>query len=227
MTKGDHKLGHRMRLRQKFLTSGIFSLHDYEKLELLLTYSVPVKDVKPLGKRLIKKFKNISSVLDAEADELLNTEGLGASSVILIKFVRDLLTAYTEEKMGNTDFLNSPEKVVTFARLKIGTSANEKFLIIFVNSKNRVIDYEFISEGTVESVAVYPRKVMELAFKKHASGIILVHNHPSGDIEPSKSDIELTEEFQKLSSSLDLRLLDHLIVSKDEYYSFSRNGLLS
>jgi len=227
MANVDHRSGHRMRLRQKFFTSGISSLHDYEKLELLLAYSIPVKDVKPIGKRLIKKFKNISSVLDADADELLKTEGLGPASVILIKFVRDLLTTYSEEKMENTDFLNSPEKVVAFSRLKIGSSSNEKFLIIYVSAKNRVIDYEFLSEGTVDSVAVYPRRVMELAFKKHASGIIIVHNHPSGDIEPSKSDIELTKEFQKISSSLDLRLLDHLIVSKDEFYSFSRNGLLS
>ena len=128
--------------------------------------------------------------------------------------------------MEGSEFLNSPEKVAAFSKLKIGPSANEKFLIIFLTSKNMVIGYNVISEGTVDSVAVYPRKVVELAFKKHASGIIIVHNHPSGDTEPSKSDIELTTEIKKLTSGLDLRLLDHLIVSKDGYYSFSSNGLL-
>ena len=227
MSSRDDKSGHRYRLRQKYLSKGMFSLHDYEKLELLLTYSVPVKDVKPVGKRLMKKFKSISSVLDADVEELSDIHGLGMMSIVLIKFVRDLLTIYSEEKMIDSDFLNSPDMVVDFARLKIGSSLNENFLVIFLTTKNRVIDYSFLSEGTVDSVAVYPRKIVELAFKKHASGIIIVHNHPSGDIEPSKSDIELTKEIQKLSLGLDLRLLDHLIVSKNSFYSFSKHGLLS
>ena len=227
MPSGDHKTGHRNRLRRKFLSAGMAGLHDYEKLELLLTYSVPVKDVKPVAKRLIKKFKNISSVFDADYDELSYIEVLGETSILLIKFVRDILTSYSEEKMMNSDALNSPQKVVDFARLKIGASFNENFLVVFLTAKNRVIDYEFLAEGTVDSVAVYPRKVVELAFKNHASGIIIVHNHPSGDIEPSKSDIELTKEILNLSNGLDLRLLDHLIVSKNGFYSFSSNGLLS
>ena len=219
--------GHRERLRQKFLTSGIGSLHDYEKLELLLTYSVPVKDLKPVGKNLINRFKSISSVMDADIEELMEISGVGTKSIILIKFVRDLLTTYTYEKMVGSDYLNSPERVVDFSKLKIGALNNETFLVIFLTSKNRVIDYAFLSEGTIDSVAVYPRRVIELAFKQYASGIIIVHNHPSGETEPSPNDIELTKEIEKLSKSLDLRLLDHLIVSKDDYYSFSRQGLLA
>ncbi|MGI9534836.1 MAG: RadC family protein [Thermodesulfobacteriota bacterium] len=226
MSKNRQYSGHRERLRQKFLISGIGSLHDYEKLELLLTYSVPIKDVKPVGKNLIKKFKYISSVMDADIDELMDIKGVGAQSIILIKFVRDLLTTYSYENMVGSDYLNSPEKVVDFSKLKIGALKNETFLIIFLTTKNKVIDYKFLSEGTVDSVAVYPRRVIELAFKRYASGIIIVHNHPSGDTEPSQNDIELTKEIEKLSCSLDLRLLDHLIVSKNKYYSFSRNGLL-
>ena len=218
--------GHRKRLRAKFQKSGFEGLLDYEQVELLLTYAVPVKDVKPVSKLLIKKYKNISGLLDVPYDELKEIKGLGDSSAILIKFTRSLLTKYSEEKMLSSDVLNSPEKVYKFSKLKIGSNRNESLMAIFLNTKNMVINYEIFSEGSIDSVTVYPRRIIEQALKNNASGIILVHNHPSGDITPSTSDNELTEELKNISKSMDIRLLDHIIVSKKEYYSFSKNGEL-
>jgi len=218
--------GHRKRLRNKFQKSGFDGLHDYEQIELLLTYAVPVKDVKPVAKLLIKKFKNISGLLDASYEELKEIKGLGDSSVTLIKFVRALLTKYSEEQMFSSQIINSPEKVFEFSKLKIGSNKNESLMAIFLNTKNMVIRYEIVSEGSIDSVAVYPRRIIELALKYNASGLIIVHNHPSGDPSPSTSDNELTKELKNISESMDIRLLDHIIVSKKNYYSFSKEGKL-
>ena len=218
--------GHRKRLRAKFQKSGLEGLHDEEQVERLLTYAGPVKDVKPVSKLLIKRFKDISGLLDAKPEELQEVKGLGEASAVLIKFTRSLLTKYSEEKMFSSDVLNSPEKVYKFSKLKIGSNRNESLMAIFLNTKNMVINYEIFSEGSIDSVTVYPRRIIEQALKNNASGIILVHNHPSGDITPSTSDNELTEELKNISKSMDIRLLDHIIVSNKSYYSFSKEGKL-
>ena len=224
MSNNNKYTGHRKRLRSRFLKSGFEGLQDYEQVELLLTYAVPVKDVKPLGKHLIKKFKNLSGLLDASTDELMEVKGIGESSTVLIKFTRSLLTKYSEERMLFSDVLNSPENVYDFSKLKIGSNRNESLLAIFLDTKNKVISYEIVSEGSIDSFVVYPRKIIELALNNNASGLIIVHNHPSGDTSPSKSDHELTKELNDISESMDIRLLDHLIVSKNEYYSFKKRG---
>ena len=224
MSNNKPHAGHRKRLRSRFLKSGVEGLQDYEKVELLLTYAVPVKDVKPAAKNLIKNFKNISGILDASYEEICKVKGIGESSAVLIKYIRSLLAVYSEEQMYFSDVLSSPEKVYEFSKLKIGSNKNESLMVIFLNTKNMVIDYRVISEGSIDSVAVYPRKIIELALKYNASGIILVHNHPSGDPSPSASDNELTKELKKISETMDLRLLDHIVVTKKSYYSFSKDG---
>lgn len=226
MQNNKKHAGHRKRLRTRFINSGLDGLLDYEQVELLLTYAVPVKDVKPLSKLLIKKYKNISSLLDTGFEELMEIKGLGESSVVLIKLIRSLLTKYSEEGMYKADILSSPEKVYEFAKLKFGPLKNESLMTIFLNTKNMVIDYEVVSEGSIDSVAVYPRKIMELSLSYNAAGIIIVHNHPSGDTRPSKSDHELTRELKNIAESMDIRLLDHIIVSKNSYYSFSKERKL-
>ncbi len=227
MNNKNQYTGHRKRLRTKFKKSGIEGLHDYEQLELLLTYSVPIKDVKPVSKLLINKFKNISGVMDATEEELIKVKGIGDTSIVLIKLIRSLLTKYSEERMFSADAINSPERVYEFSKFKLGSKSNESLMAIFLNTKNMVINYEIISEGSIDSVAVYPRRIIEQALKYNASGIILVHNHPSGDTEPSTSDRELTSELKNISESMDIRLLDHVIVSKKGYYSFSQKGELN
>ena len=165
MSNNKTHAGHRKRLRSRFLKSGVQGLHDYEQVELLLTYAVPVKDVKPVAKNLIKNFKNISGILDASYEELCKVKGIGESSSVLIKYIRSLLAVYSEEQMYLSDVLSSPEKVYEFSKLKIGSNKNESLMVIFLNTKNMVIDYRVISEGSIDSVAVYPRKIIELALK--------------------------------------------------------------
>ncbi len=219
-------LNHRERLRKKFTDSGIESLADYERLELLLTYAIPRKDVKPIGKALIKKYKFLSNILDADINDLKKVDGIGENSAILIKLLRKLSTFYLEDKIKSKDLLKSPKIVVDFCKMKLGANPNELFMAIFLNTKNEFIDYKIISEGSINNVAVYPRKLIKLALDKHAAALILVHNHPSGSTDPSDVDKEITKSLVKISKDLEIKVLDHIIVSKQSHFSFLENGMV-
>ena len=202
-------------------------MHDYELLELLLTFSIPRRDVKPIAKKLISKFGSLSGVLDADQKELESINGVGSMSASLIRLVKELYCTYLAENMMERDVLSSPDAVINFSRVKLSGLPNEAFMVIYINVKNEVIDYTLLQEGTLDNVTVYPRRIIESALSHHASGVILVHNHPSGNPVPSKEDKLLTKEITDAAYALDIRVLDHLIVGKDGYFSFMENSLLT
>ena len=218
--------GHRDRLRSKYRNAGLEGLHDYEQLELLLTYAISRRDVKPVAKKLLAKFKNLAGVLDADMDELCQVEGLAENSALLLKLLKDLCSEYLSEKMEKKDVLNSPESVKSFLKMKLSGLKEEVFLVIYLNTKNHVLCSEIMHEGTVDQTAVYPRNILKRALEIHASGLILVHNHPSGISKPSQDDIGLTNTIKEIVAALNLRLLDHLVVAKDGCFSFVESGLL-
>jgi len=226
MNDKPHYINHRQRLRERFRKAGADGMHDYELLELLLTYSIPRRDVKPVAKKLIEKFGSLSGVLDAEQRELEGVKGLGSMSAGLIRLVKELYCTYLSEEILERDVLSSPESVLNFVRVKLAGLTNEAFMVIYMNVKNEVIEHALLHEGTVDNVAVYPRRVIESALSHHASGIILVHNHPSGNTMPSGEDRVLTQEIAEAANTLDIRVLDHLIVGKEGYFSFMENSLL-
>jgi DNA repair protein RadC len=228
MSDKPHYIDHRKRLRERFQKTGGEGLQDYELIELLLTYAIPRKDVKPIAKELIKRFGGISGVLDAGQKELEKVEGLGSISAILIRLVKELCSTYLAERIKHhKDVLSSPRLVVDFSRLKLAGLSNEVFMVIYLNVKNEVINYEILHEGTVDHVVIYPRRVIEAAISHHATGLILVHNHPSGNPEPSEEDKQLTRTIVEAARTLDIRVLDHIVVGKDGYFSFMENNLLS
>lgn len=217
---------HRERIRTRFIKSGGDGLSDYELIELLLTYAIPRKDVKPIAKQLLNKFDSFSGVFDASIHDLKKIEGIGDISSILILLIKKLMQTYLDESIIKRDVLASPKAVVDFARAKISGSKDELFLCVFLNTKNEVIKYEILQEGTVDQVILYPRKVMESAILYKASAIILIHNHPSGHTEPSKEDKNITHEIIKTAKLFDIRILDHIIVGKRGYYSFRENNVI-
>lgn len=202
-------------------------MHDYELLELLLTFSIPRRDVKPVAKKLISRFGGLSGVLDADQKKLEELNGVGDMSATLIRLVKELYSTYLAENMKKGDALSSPDAVLKFVRVRLSGMSNEAFMVVFMNVKNEVIDYTILHEGTVDNVAVYPRRIVESALSRHAAGIILVHNHPSGNPMPSKEDKALTRDIADAAITLDIRVLDHIIVGKDGYFSFMENDLLS
>lgn len=211
--------GHRGRLREKFISAGLTGFHDYEAVELLLSYAIPRRDVKPLAKKLVAKFGGIRGIIDAGADELLATQGVGPHSAVLIGLVKELATAYLKEGVTRGKAVSSPADVVDFLALSLSGERIEKFMALFLNSKNEVIAIETLHEGTLDQTSVYPRKVLEEAFKHNARSVIFVHNHPSGDATPSSSDLKLTTQLENAAKTVDLLVHDHIVIGKEKHYS--------
>ena len=226
MEREAHYLGHRERLRKRLLKAGAEGLHDYEILELLLTYALPRKDVKLIAKELITQFGSFSAVLDAGVEELQKVPGLGPTSACLLPLVKEASNAYLAEKMEQKDLLSSPRAAIDFAQAKLAGRTNEAFMVIYLNTRNEATDYEILHEGTLDSSIVYPRRIVEGALNHHASGLLLVHNHPSGHPDPSLEDKEITQAILKAAQTVDIRVLDHIIVGKGGYFSFVENHLL-
>jgi DNA repair protein RadC len=221
-----HYHGHRQRLRQRFLQAGAGALQDYELLELLLTYAIPRADVKPLAKDLLKHFGSFPGVLDASPAALMEVLGLTEVSATLLPLVKACAAYYLKEGVLKRPKIASLSALVDYCRTAMGGLADEQFRVIFLNSQNEIIAEEIVQEGTVNQTVVYPRKVLELALKHKATGLILVHNHPSGNLTPSAADLELTRSLVKASRSLNLTVHDHLIISRHGYFSLAEKNLL-
>jgi len=219
-----HYLGHRKRLRERFIKGSLEGMHDYEVLELLLTYAIPRRDVKPCAKALLQHFGSLSGVMDATSRELEEVAQIGPVSSTLIRLVRELCTLYLADRMKGQDALSSPQAVSDFARMKLAAIPREVFMVIFVDAKNRVLDFKILQEGTIDRAVVYPRRVIEEALARHAAGIIFVHNHPSGDATPSSEDHQLTRSLMEAAKAIDLRILDHIVVGKEGYSSLREIG---
>lgn len=223
--KSPHS-GHRKRVRKRFDLTGGKGLQDYEALELLLTFAIPRVDTKPIARALLKTFRGLPGVIGATQAELEQVPGIGPKSALLITLVRELASASLRAGLGRMDALKSPQAVVDYARMSLAGRSTELCLLLLVNARNHVTGEETVSEGTVDRANVIPRRVVELALERKASGIILIHNHPSGSPKPSPEDDLLTRRIKSAASTVDLRFLDHLIISTEGWFSYSREGLL-
>ena len=221
-------LGHRQRLRSRFLLTGGKDMPDYEFLEFLLTMSIPRKDVKPLAKQLIKKFGSFAGVVNDPDAELLAISGIKETSLALIKAIKEgaLRMQWQNLNASDTPLINNWDLMVDYCRMKMSHKQVEEFMIIYLNSKLYLIGEEIQQRGTLNQVAIHPREVIKSAMDKGASAIILVHNHPSGIVKPSRADIEITKSIVQAGSVVDISILDHLIISKDDVYSFVQNGII-
>jgi DNA repair protein RadC len=224
-----HYLEHRRRLRERFRKIGFEGFRDYEALELLLSYAIPRKDVKPIAKGLIKKFGSFHGVLDASYEELTQTDGIKENTATFILALKDCTALYLREGLKSRErpkAISSTGVLLDYCHAVMSGLKDEQFRAVFLNSQNEVIEDEVIQEGTVDQSVVYPRKVMERALHHKASAIILVHNHPGGSCRPSEHDKALTAQLVKIARDLGIRVHDHLIVCKSGYFSFLERGLI-
>jgi len=217
---------HRRRLKDKFVKNGLEGFHDYETLELLLTYAIPRRDVKPLAKELINRFKNFQGVLDAPVRELESVDGIGEHSAVLIRLVKDTAGFYLKRKAQDKPRICSSPELINYCMLTMGSLKDEEFRVVFLNTQNEIIEIETLQEGTIDQSVVYPRKVMERALHYKAAALIFVHNHPGGNIKPSYADREITKTLVTAAESMDIDVYDHLIVGKDSFYSFRDAGMM-
>ncbi|MGD1153544.1 MAG: DNA repair protein RadC [Syntrophales bacterium] len=221
-----HYKDHRQRLKKKFSESGVDAFHDYEVLELLLSYAISRKDVKPLAKELISRFGSLKGIMDAEKDSLEKVKGIGAHTAILIKLIKETGIIYLKEKAKEKAQITCTSELLDYCKTYMGGLKDEKFCVIYLDAQNRMTDIETIQEGIVNQAVVYPRKVLENALKKKASAVILVHNHPSGHVKPSDADIRLTKTIQETAKILDIIVHDHVIIGENRFFSFREEGLI-
>ncbi len=221
-----HYHGHRQRLRDRFLSDMGQNLPDYELLELLLFYSIPRVDVKPLAKELIEHFGSFGDVLNATPERLAEFEKVSQQTVVHLKALREAALRLSRSEVMEKPVLSSWQALMDYCRASMGYNKTEQFRILFLNRKNVLIADELQQEGTVDHTPVYPREVIKRALDLNASALIMVHNHPSGDPTPSKMDIEMTKEIAEAGERLGVTLHDHVIVSRSTYCSFKSEGLL-
>jgi DNA repair protein RadC len=224
-TEKPHYLGHRQRLKEKLLRDRR-ALADYEILELALAAVIPRRDTKPLAKLMIARFGSLKDVLMARADQLEAVSGIGPAVVSHWALMQELFARMGEARTRSGSPLSDPADVARAAMARIGSKGVEEFWAAFMDSKNRVIAWEQVSKGTVNATPVFPREIMATALRLEASALILAHNHPGGDPTPSMEDVALTQKIRETAMGLDIRVLDHIIVTDHDYYSFNEHGRL-
>ncbi len=221
-----HHLGHRQRLRERFLKSGGNGVADYEILEMLLFSSKPRGDVKPLAKDLIAEFGSLAKVISATSDELSRIDGVGESAIASIKIVQVAALRLLKDDIADRPVIQSWKALLDYCKASMKFNKTEQFRILFLDRKNKLIADELQQEGTVDHTPVYPREVIKRALELGSSSIILVHNHPSGDPTPSRADIDMTKKITMAAAPLDVSIHEHLIIGGNKHYSFASNGLL-
>lgn len=220
-------LGHRKRLRERYVKNGYEALQDYEIIELLLTFVKQRVDTKPLAKQLIKKYGTIEEILKADIKDLKETEGVGDITAVFFNFIGDIAACSFKDKAEKQKIsFKNKNQLISYLRNDIGFSKNEEFKVLFLNSVNEIIETEILFTGTIDKSAVYPRKILERALYHNARSIVFVHNHPSGNVSPSQKDIELTEEMKKFFKIVDINVLDHIIITKNSHFSFLEEGII-
>lgn len=222
----DHRHGHRARLRQRLLEGGPEGMPDYELLELILFLGIPRRDVKPLAKQLIERFDSFAGVLTADIEALKSVKGLGDTAIAAIKSVQASALRLTKAQAQDKPVLSNWQAVEEYLHGAMAHLPREQFRLLLLDRKNALIADEVLSEGTVDQTAVYPREIVRIALLKDASALILVHNHPSGNPEPSPADVTMTTEIVEVCTKVGLQIHDHIVIGRYGQTSFKQLGLL-
>ena len=223
-----HYLGHRERLRERFLRVGFAGFADHEVVELLLVLAIPRRDVKGPAKELLRRFGNLRGVLDAPVDELRETRGIGEVAPVALRIIREVASLYLQQKGEGSQPMSSPGVLHDFWRVRLGGLRNEVFEVAYLGTGACLLrdGIERLAQGTIDRAAVYPRRVMEAALYRGAAALVFAHNHPNGDVRPSVQDKVITKALILAAMTLNIEVIDHLIVCSNEVFSFRSEGLL-
>ena len=219
--KEEDYIGHRQRLKTRFIVDEGRSMPYYELLELVLTYAIPRRDVKPLAKALLRRYANLANVLVLPMDKVMKIDGVGENSAVLFSLIHACAKKISWENLENRDtpVLSNKQQIVEYCRSCIGYASQENLLIIYLNCHGKYMTQSIEQVGTINAVMISPRDIVAKALENNASGIIMAHNHPSGDTTPSKADIEMTRQVARALKSVCIKLEDHLIISPTGHYS--------
>ncbi|MBN1644395.1 MAG: DNA repair protein RadC [Dehalococcoidales bacterium] len=219
--------GHRKRLRERFIKSGLSGFSDYEVVELLLSLGTPRKDCKPQAKEAIKRFKTLRGVLSASLQELQQIKGIGGHSAFGIKLMQEVADKFLKEKIIDKPSVQSSREIFDYLYHSMRDLKKEVFKVLYLTSQNQIIDTADLFEGTVDRSPVSLREVMEQAIAHNAVSLIFAHNHPTGNCEPSQSDKELTRDLVFAGCMMQIDVLDHIIIGNNKYFSFAGEGLIA
>ncbi|MBM3618646.1 MAG: JAB domain-containing protein [Alphaproteobacteria bacterium] len=221
-----HYLGHRQRLRERFLSGGASAIADYELLEMILFSAKPRGDVKPLAKKLIAEFGSFAKVVTAKPEALYKVDEVGDAAVSALLIVQAATQRLLQEQMMEKPIIQSWTALLDYAKASMAHNKIEEFRIIFLNRRNEVIRDEVQQQGTIDHTPVYVREVVKRALELGAASLILMHNHPSGDHTPSRADIDITQQVADAARAVGIKIHDHIIVSERGHYSFRANALI-
>lgn len=223
--KEPHKgAGHRQRLRDRFLKSGLDGFHDYEIIELLLTLGTPRKDCKEIAKAALDRFNTLQNVLDATQTDLIQVPGIGLTNLFGLKLIPAVSKRYLQQQLEGKTLVTNSQELFDYLNQTIRDKKRECFVAIYLDAKNRVVADEILFTGTVTASAVYPREVVKAALAHSAAAVIFAHNHPSGDPAPSPDDMAITRKLVQACALMGITVHEHLIIGTDGYYSFAEQG---
>lgn len=218
--------GHRARLRRRFLDGGLKGFQDYEVIEMLLAIGTPRRDCKPAAKAALKQFGSLRAVLEADPEQLQTIPGIGGNNIFGLKLIQAVARRYLEDRIIGKPFLRTSDDVIQFVRHTMRDQNRERFMCLYLNGQNQILKSRILFEGTLTASAVYPREVIKSALAENAAALVFVHNHPSGNPNPSSDDLRITKKLKEAASAMDISVHDHLIIAGNETYSFADHGLI-
>lgn len=214
----NEHLNHRDRLKERFLTQGLDGFDDHQILELLLFYSIPRIDTNPIAHRLLNKFGSLNGVLTAPRDELVKIEGVGDNTATFLKFLMSFNRKLGLENYSEKERFNTLQKVGDYLISLYRNETTEKAYLLCFNGKMELTDCILLSSGTTSATSIPSRSLVESAILSKANAVILAHNHPTGYCTPSESDVHMTNQLRFLLDTLQIKLLEHIIVSENKFY---------
>lgn len=222
----DYKKVHRKRLRERIILDNGQSLLDYEILEHILYSAYSRIDVKPVAKNLIEIFGSLNKVFNADLEALQNIEGVSNAAISAIFCVKQAFVRSAREEIKDLPIINNWENLLDYLKVSIGSLNKENFRVIYMNKRYRLIAEDLQNFGTVDQTPIYVREIIRRALLIGSTSIVISHNHPSGDIQPSSSDMFLTRQLAEACKSIGIELIDHIIITFSSYFSFKENRLL-
>ena len=220
-------VGHRRRVKDRFLAEGLDHFDEAHVLELLLFYAIPQKDTKPIAKSLMARFGSFPLVMEASIDELKKVEGIGENAAAFLKLVAETGKYYQVKKESDTKILSSPDAFGKFFVPRFRNLRNETVMMICLDAKCKLLCCHELGQGSVNSANISTRRIAEVARGVNATSVGLAHNHPSGLAIPSNDDINTTRHIAQVLAAVDVVLADHIVVADDDYVSMAESGLHS
>ena len=217
--------GHRQRLRDRFLERGLDGFSDAEVLELLLSFGTPRSDCKDSARSALEHFGSLAAVLEAPMSALQKIKGIGPKNGFAIHFIQAVARRYLKKRLFGKRYLHSSSEVRDYLLHRLRGLKKEVLIVIYLDSSHAILNTETVAEGTLNVNTVYPRELVKKALQENAAAMVIAHNHPSGSLDPSPQDLQLTRTLFLLGSLMQMQLLDHIIID-DGSFSFADQGLM-